>query len=257
LNKENIIFVGDSYCATFLNTKEESLPSGQVGSHQPTYLNLVANNFDCDLYSFGYAGKSWWYSRCELINFLNNNSAWYQNNQAIIFCHTDCNRPNTTDPSIGTGLLSQDNQHTIQAQAYKLWELEIKDSAFQRWAQDQWFNEINQKFSHIKTIHFNVSFDSVESSQNLLPGSVFTTPLINISLGEFVGSDSEVLSKSTFMDQRPNHFNEKNNQAMANLIIDSLKNYSKGSRPVDLVKYGFDQPNPNAHRWPDPGWGTQ
>jgi hypothetical protein len=75
-----------------------------------------------------------------------------------------------------------------------------------------------------------------------------------ISVGELAGTEQEV-TEQVVNDQRHNHLSNVNNRLLANLIIDTIDNYQPGLQPIDLSK--FESINPNAHNWPQPGFGTK
>ena len=128
------------------------------------------------------------------------------------------------------------------------------DLNFHYWAHQQWFKQINQQFGDLKTIHFHCFSETVKWS-DYLPGCVFTTPLINFSIGELTGSDNEIRTNVGTKEVRPNHFNAQNNQAIANLIIKNIKDYQPGKYTIDPKL--FHQVNPNSFRFPEPGFGTK
>ena len=261
----HLIFVGDSYSASYnhehcANNSGKMWNRAQISSAYPTYLNLSAEWTGRTLYSHGYAGRSWFYSRHMLLNAFDSIEKLSEDTDALIFCHTDAYRMNTTDQRISTALLfksaasSPDFELELH-EPYLLWSTLLMDCKFQEWAIEQWFKEINERFGNKQMIHFNMGPWTVESSRQL-KGVVYTTPLMNISIGELCGTDEEVMNQVP-NDRRYNHFNEHNNQALARLITDTLNNYEPGLRTIDLVKYEFDQPNPNAWRWPDSGYGSK
>lgn len=268
----HLVFVGDSYCAAYQGVNTEDTSVAQVNAHYPTYLNLSAEWLDCDFYSFGYPGHSWWYSRNRLLKLLDSPEQqqlkdqgelnFYDFADAFIFCHTDANRLTTSNPRVSTALLQDDLTNlspyydSMLSTPYKLWSTLLVDGEFQLWAMERWFEEINQRFGDRPMIHFNVTPYTVDISRQL-KGVVYTTPLLNVSIGEVTGTEKEIIENSLVDDQRYNHFNEHNQSAMARLIVDTLNNYQPGCRPIDLVKYDFDQPNSNAWRWPGSGFGTR
>lgn len=261
----HLVFVGDSYCAAYQGVQPTDNLT-QVDAEYPTYLNLSAEWLGHIFYSFGYPGRSWWYSRNHLLKLLdsheqkqlkiNNKTTFYDGIAAFIFCHTDANRLNTPNPKISTSLLHPSADHDpILAKAYRSWSSMLTDGEFQLWAMERWFEEINHRFGDRPMIHFNVSPYTVEISRTL-KGMVFTTPLLTVSIGEIEGTVKDV-DESLANDQRYNHLNKHNQSAMARLIVDALENYAPGRYEIDLVKYDFDQPNPNAWRWPGRGYSTR
>ena len=83
---------------------------------------------------------------------------------------------------------------------------------------------------------------------------VYQTQLLTVSVGELTGTDDEIVNQ-IITDQRHNHFNAHNNRALANIVINAVRNYTPGRYDLDLRE--FEQPNPNAHKYPKPGFGTR
>ena len=84
---------------------------------------------------------------------------------------------------------------------------------------------------------------------------VYTTPLVNISIGEITGTEEEIRLSISTKETRKNHLSSKNNQALAAVIIDSINNYEPGHYAIDTSR--FEQPNANAVNYPNPGYGTK
>jgi len=118
------------------------------------------------------------------------------------------------------------------ADASRLWLMHLHDYEFQDWAQQQYFRELAREYSTVKTIHFHCFKHTVQYS-DLLPGMVYTTPLIEISKRES-GADE----RSFVQDGRANHMNAHNNRALAQVIISAIDNYSPGLHTINLT--GFD-----------------
>ena len=135
------------------------------------------------------------------------------------------------------------------------WVVDIVDYPFQDWAQEQWFHEIARTFKDVKQIHFNNYTFTVDNSIAILPGVVYTTPLIHISLGEATGTDAEVTKNFMSDDQRANHFNTANNIALGELVVATAQNYQPGVYPIDFSTFNITNPNPT--RWPNPRFGTR
>lgn len=251
--KNNIIFVGDSFCAGFT-----PVGNGTNKIHGPQTIRcsapdlvlhptVVAMNYGYNLYNFGYGGESWWYSRHQMYDFLTDHytiPVQVDSIAAIVFFHTDPGRLNT----------HIDDRSSEFKYAQKLWQTVLVDMYFQSWAQKNWFLEIGQLFKNVPTIHFNCFPFTVEDSC-VLPGMIFKTPLIHLSIGELIGTDKDIEHLVTFKEDRLNHFNNQNNQALADVIIHALDNYCPGMYDIDTSN--FYQPNANAHLFPNPGYGTK
>ena len=266
---KNIVFVGDSYCSAWGGPSVISHWPRQQKFHPSdrnrcSWLDVSAAKLGLDLYSFGFAGASWYYSRLQLFKHMASNPGWIENVAVMIFCHTDCWRYSTGDGHIGVEMSMPDYQPAFKdqyyednvrtAKAYKTWLLDLMDADYQFWAQEQWFHEIARTFQHVPQMHFCAFPHNVDIAKKILPGIVFTTPLVHVSLGEATGTDAEIVEKFMANDQRSNHFSMQNNQALGDLVADSMQNYQPGARPIDTDK--FDIINPNAANWPNPGFGT-
>ena len=267
---KNIVFVGDSYCSAWAGPSAMPHWPRQQTFHpmdrsKCSWLDVSAAKLELDLYSFGYAGASWYYSREQLFRHMASNPGWIGNVAVMIFCHTDCWRYNTREADIGVEMSAPDYQPADKdqyyeskvrtAQSYRAWLLDLMDEQYQLWAQEQWFHEIARTFQHVPQMHFFSFHHNVDIAKKILPGIVFTTPLVHVSLGEATGTDAEITQKFMATDQRCNHFSMQNNRALGNLAADSMQNYQPGARPIDT--HNFELINPNASRWPNPGFGTR
>ena len=245
-----IAFVGDSFCAAYGldEWKLRGCTLQQWGTDKPTYINQVVTTNSYTLYPYGFGGKSWWYSRQRFVEDLARIPADIFENQleTIVFCHTNSARINN---AWNRELSNTDTASSIASNYYR----HIFDSDFNDWAQQQWFKEINNRWAHLKTIHFHCFTDSVKHS-HLLPGMVFTTPLIHISIGELSGTEKEI-DKLILDDQRYNHLSAANNQILADIIVRSIYKYRPGQYRLDLNE--FQLVNPNSAKFPFKGYGTK
>jgi hypothetical protein len=242
-----IAIVGDSFCADF-DTK--MMP---VHRHHQTYTTSrswvtdTIRHFGCKVDVHGYGGKSWWYSWSKF------QECWHQRWHeltAIVFCHTSTNRINTCNPVFdpdnhGNFLISKDQQQNIIDIFYKY----IHDDQFQQFAQEQYALMLREKFSNIKTLHF-FTVTPLPSMVSTLPGTVFTTPLLQVAVAGLKGSILEISQQIN--DQGParlvNHLIPDNNLALYNLVIESLENYQPGIKQIDMSN--FTVHNTNYARWP-------
>jgi hypothetical protein len=267
-SKKNIVFVGDSYCSSWRG------PSGiahqYAQQHDPdlahsSWLDVTADKLDLTLYSFGFIGRSWYFSKRQLFKYMEANPKWIKSVDLMVFCHTDSARFNTECGDIGKEMINvdyaphpddADPKRKLQlAKSVRVWYADLMDYPYQDWVQEQWFHEIARTFKDIKQIHFNNFTNTVQSASSILPGVVYTTPLVHVSLGEALGTDSEIVKNYLLVDQRANHFSTVNNIALAEVVVTTALDYRPGARPIDLSN--FYQPNKNASRWPEPGFGTR
>lgn len=245
-----IAFVGDSFCASYGldQWKERGCTLNQLGTTEPTFINQVVQANQYDLYPFGFGGKSWWFSRQKFMEELERipDYIFHDQLEVIVFVHTDPHRINNAWNVVLTNTRSS-NASVINY--YK----NIFDDEFHKWAQQRWFEEIKHRWGHLKTIHFH-AFTETPDWSHLLPGVVYTTPLIHISIGELTGNEKEI-DKMILEDKRFNHLNAKNNQVLANVILRTIYNYVPGHYKLDLSE--FDIVNPNSTHFPHPGYGTE
>lgn len=265
--EKNIVFVGDSYCSSWAGPSVIPHRDAQQKdtSHRVSWLDLAAAKLELNLYSFGFAGRSWYYSRQQLFEHMEYDPEWINSVDLMVFCHTNANRYNTGNGDVGNEMLAADYRPHKEDQQYKYkldlaealqrWLTDLIDNPYQDWVQEQWFHEIARTFKNVKQVHFNNYPFTVDKTTAVLPGVVYTTPLVHISLGEASGTDSEVVKNFMADDKRVNHFNTQNNTALADVLIATARDYQPGARPIDLTN--FDLPNKNAVNWPKPGFGTR
>jgi hypothetical protein len=258
---KKILYIGDSYCATYSYDHIERVDDQHhqgvvITDNLVSHLNVAAKLLNTSFIPFGYAGKSWYYSRSRFLKHFNENPELLEQLEAVVFFHTDGYRYNTVNQHISTDLMcdikNRPSEESIYVEPYRDWLKYLMDPEFQSWAQLQWFHEINKIFSEVKKIHF-CNFNNVIERSNVLEGMTFVTPLFDISLGEMEGTDQEILDKFG-NDQRANHFNEHNNKELGKLVANAVNNYLPGRHPIDTST--FYLPNKNAHKWPYPGFGS-
>jgi hypothetical protein len=242
----NIIFVGDSYCASTDQQRYDF--SGQQRNQNyikdcPGHPAIVADHYQAELFCHGYRGKSWWYSRYRFQQDLKQNPTMLDTTHAMVFFHTAASRVNSNNHDLNVLHLPHNYEQALKlhpdwrssrgvelSNACRLWIQHLCDDEFQDWAQQQYFIELARQYNRIKTIHFHCTGYSVGSS-DLLPGMVYTTSLDEIS-------DKEPGAPGWVNDLRANHMNPHNNRALAQVIIDSIDNYSPGLHTINLT--GFD-----------------
>lgn len=253
---KSIIYIGDSYCASFrFQYHMQSEAIGQVHTHlnDVSHLNLAADALGLKLYSFGFAGRSWFYSRNRYYRALDHIKNLFTAAEAVVFVHTDAYRCPSIDDNVAVGLgfgfADPGAEHLVEP--YQQWQKYLMDPMFMVWAQEQWFREINTLFADKKLIHFTGHNDS-HVNYSILNGMFYTTPLVHLSIGELKGTDSQVIEQLA-NDTRYNHFNDHNNRALADVVVESVRNYSPGKYQIDKSK--FYQPNPNAFKYPESGFG--
>ncbi len=197
---QKILIVGDSFCAS---------PGGWP-SRLASALNLL-------LISHGCGGQSWWDAR-EFIESLS--PSVIESTEVMVFVHTNSDRIPTHNTQIGLINHSQTPKTQIE-EAVQLYYKYIHEPKFLNWAQQQWFLEINQRWSTKKIVHLH-SFPWSINNGELLLGLNITTNLCSISLNE-LGATDFIL----FNDPRANHLNEYNNIVLSQQLTNLIQNYKK------------------------------
>jgi hypothetical protein len=211
-----------------------------VPAEQTTHTSLVAKHYGLELICHGYNGQGWWYSRSQLFKQIAANPDLLDQTLAIVFFHTDWHRINTATQDVNTiySILNTKNfKSTDFDNAHINWFKHLYDRDFQEWAGQQWFEELTRDFSHVKQVHFH-SFEGTNNYNHLLLGQRFVTPLIDISHNELAGSKKEIMD-FMIVDNRANHLSDKNNQALADIIIDAVDNYQHKSHELAMSSFYF------------------
>ena len=224
---KNIIIVGDSFCAC---------DAGWPGI-LPKMLNL-------ELINYGRGGQHWW----GVADFLSKLSQETLDNcEVIIFAHTEDQRiPNCTNKTLSRD--EPDYKNELQL-AMDLYFKYIHEDNFLTWAQIQWYKEVSEKWRHIKLINLHGFPSSLAKKQYLDGVNVFPN-LLSLSLNE---GDYNPYSDAMMTDSRLNHFNEKNNIAMAEQLYDIIQNYQPGDVYLDISK--FEQVTDRWTNWG--GFGSE
>jgi hypothetical protein len=257
LVKPAILFFGDS----FANTGRACWHKDQLYSKDyPSYQDLICDHFDADQLLFGFAGKGWWYSRHHMTSHLDRNPQDRSRLKAVVCMHTDWGRMlishDTNDLMVRHDDLAVRPSDPDVVKARKFYYTHLWDGNFHQWAMIQWFRELSAMFPGIPVIHFHC-FTETQQIQHYLGDDcvIYTTPLVQISVGERTGTDDEIRSAISVDEKRYNHFGAENNLALAKTIINDIEDYRPGVQEIDLS--GFQIVNPNCVRYPDSGFGTR
>lgn len=244
MTQKHIAFIGDSFCAT-LDMQDWAIRGKhkwQRGTETSAWPSLVAKKLDLFPHYHGYCGKSWWYSRHW---FFKRCEELFKNNQfeVIVFCHTDSTRINhLAEDLINVMPTPETAEQKMLKKAQDLWQGYLYDETFAMWCQNNWILEIKNTFQHVpKIIQYTCFNQHLFTDDNYL-GMCFKTPLVGIQVGEHTGTEKQIINKMN-KTYTPNHFNERNNVAMANYVIDAVNNYSPGLHEIDMSR--FDIVNPN------------
>jgi hypothetical protein len=254
--KKFIAFIGDSFCSTYGTSdfNDNGSQWRQFGTDAPTHPDLVVKHFDAVIDPCGYGGRSWWYSRSKFEYKWNWRFDEIQKQfKALIFFHTDHSRINNSWND-KLGMLQNARGDGAAGRAVESYYQHINDEDFDYWAQEQWFREIDRRYGHVKTVHFHCFPDTVKIG-SLLPGIVFDTPLIHISIGELTGTDDAITKQMGAEESRHNHLSAQNNQALAQVIINAIEQLTPGHYDIPMDR--FEIINPNATKWPKPRYGTE
>lgn len=209
--KNNIVIAGDSFCAS-----QDGWPA-----HLANLLNL-------NLICHGVGGQSWWNAR-EFVDSLDESTI--EKTEVMVFVHTNSDRIPTHNTQLG--LIDHSAEPVTEIQkAIHLYYKFIHEPSFLKWAQQQWFSEISQRWGHKKLVHLH-SFPWSVVDSDLLTGLNITTNLCSLSLNE-LGAQTF----SLFNDHRANHLNTHNNTVLAQQLKELLEKFQ--NKQVELNASEFD-----------------
>jgi hypothetical protein len=238
---KKIIFFGDSFIANRLATK--SKPHQQYQECDPgspiNYIDIVYTTKNLDLLHFGYAGTSWWYQRCKMIEYFAYRPKELDSVDVIVMCHTNSDRINNSTKAV------QFSEEFFKDNELKKYFAHVNDPKFNQWVHLSFIKEIKEKFSDKRIINFVCFNEELSWMKNILPGMICDTPLLAVSMAEFDCNGDPVKGRKLIHARdnedktkaRNNHFNEKNNQAMANIILQAIDNYTPGIFKLDLSQF--------------------
>ena len=188
---------------------------------------MLAQHLNLSLINHGQGGQPWWNAR----NFLNSvDDDTLTNTDVIVFVHTNAGRMPTSNSQLGRLDHSAEPKTEID-KAIQLYYKYIHEPEFLNWAQQQWFLEINRRWSHKKTVHLHSFPWSIDPGKSLL-GLNIVTNLCSISLNE-LGIDKLEL----FNDQRLNHLNNHNNNELACQLSTLIQNYTQQTAQLDTTTF--------------------
>lgn len=248
-----IAFIGDSFCAT-VSPKHYSLFKDMPGHefrgriHSSAWPSLVVDTLEANIAPYGFLSRSWWYSWQK---FWQDWQDRLDRLDAVIFVHTNHERFNHEDDKV-INLLSDRVKEVFKHlhaedmnQAVRLYYTHLFDKSFHKWSQQQFFRYLRDHLPDCKIIHyFCFDFPSRET-QSVLPGMIFSSPLYLLSRAELQQTES-------FLDTRANHFNDHNNQALADLTVQALNHYRPGVYEIPWQE--FYQLDPSTYRKSASAW---
>jgi hypothetical protein len=237
-----IAFCGDSFCADITN------------DDYPSWPYLVANEFNGTITCKGLSGNALFHSYEELLPVVDESDY-------VVFCITDPHRlPNrhripitvaNTEylvDSVSRGesdwvgrkysVTNKIVEKTLRAGG--IYFTDLMSWEFHNMAHIGILMQIDNHMveKKKKCIWFNC-FDistKIDNKWKYTPksGPIINTPLSSISQSETKGLSQKKQDEILFGDIRVNHFNEKNNKNMANLVIDIIKNDTFNPREINI-----------------------
>lgn len=207
-----IIIVGDSF-----TTDANGWPG-----HLAKLLKLK-------LVCYGEGGQHWW----GISNFLKKlDQQIIDNTEVILFAHTYAERIPSADPKISKIDPYDTSKKDEMSLAVQLYYKYILDLDFMKWAQTKWFDDITEKWQHIKLVNLHCFPLSLNLPK--LPGGINVKPsLASISLNEIDADRGGGLTNDT----RPNHFNDFNNLELARQLAKMIINYKPSVQYFDLTEF--------------------
>lgn len=192
----NIYIGGDSFCA-------------DRQSWKTTWPVILANKLNLNLAGRGFAGKGFWPTRLDLIEYLKDehNS---KNTDLFVFCHTLQDRLLHTEYAkdlVGAWRDVPPNNKEVAEMYYKY----LYDPEVHMWAMKQWFLELNEILANKTVIHL-FCFNPTVIISDRLNGHKFSENLYYMAY-KMDGLDNE----DVFVE-RLNHFTQSFNLRFANAL---------------------------------------
>jgi hypothetical protein len=246
-----IAFVGDSYCA---DQKTDTWS-------QQSWLDLVLKKYNAEMICKGQGGTALFHAYEDLLGIVD--EADY-----IIFCITAYSRlPNRFGIPIDTHWLALNlwdfkkyflkfhngsevlgNHHEKAIKAGELYYKDLISFKFHQVAQKGILMQMDELMieKKKKCIWFPC-FDNDLSMQEYIPksGPIASCTLSEIAIAEYSGGLEEFITMEQF-NHRHNHFNLKNNQNMANLIINIIDKDNFTPREIKMEDYFGKLPIPGS-----------
>ena len=203
---KNIYIGGDSFC--WDRRTVESWPV------------FLANKLNLNLCGTGFAGRGFWNTRLDLIEYLNNKDI-ADNTDLFIFCHTS---PDRTFSATYGKYLTQEGMNpptpTNNKEIVEIYYKYLYDEKIHNWVMEQWFLELNEILANKPVIHLFCFLESKNLSERL-NGHKLSTNLYEHSLksGSEIG-DLRPMFNSSFL----NHFSKNYNIRFANALVNYYLN---------------------------------
>jgi len=247
---DEVLIIGDSFAKQ--RTSETDWP--KVVAH---YVTGVPHTFKESVRGKGFSGASWWSTRKLLIEELKKNVP-----KVLILTHTEMQRiPSDEDYGLNSAsVFNLEAYSTIRDQklledmvpkevllAGQQYYTHLFSKDFHIWAQKQWFYEIDHlvkiyNIPFVIHIHTFAPWDCVDVHK-FKYGITFDQPIWPLS-DDYAMMHTAKWKKVNnlevpdadlwFINNNRNHFTEKNNVKLGELIIDALNNYSNGIKPLQL-----------------------
>ena len=218
---KNIIITGDSFC--YIPKAEHRL----VAEYHHKWLvwpETVAEKLNLNLICQGFPGELWWQSKL-LLDSIDDNTK--QDTELLIICHTQHSR-------VANSMFSKHQVRTKLENQDKLdfYYTYIYNDHYAAWCQQQWMKEVCEQWSHVKQIHLHGFRESL-LMKSVLSGVNVTPCLTALSLNELGGTSTMDLGADT----RPNHFNQYNNDLIAEYLCQIATDYKPGTIQLDPYKF--------------------
>jgi hypothetical protein len=227
---KNIIITGDSFCHI---PKAEHRAVAEYQHKWDVWPESLAKKLNLNLICQGFPGELWWQSKV----YLDNMDPDVKNNtEFLIICHTHHSR-------IANSLF---NKHQVRLKPenddkLNFYHTYIYLDTHAAWCQQQWMKEVSINWNHVKQIHLH-GFRETLLMKSSLSGVNVVPCLTALSLNELGGTSTMDLG----VDTRANHFNQFNNDLIAEELYQIVVNHQPGT--VKLDPYKFDA---KTHKWLD------
>jgi len=196
----NIYIGGDSFCAD----RQDWVTTWPV---------ILAKKLNLNLAGSGFAGKGFWSTRLDLIEYLKDEDN-SKNTDLFVFCHTSEDRMLHTEYArdlVGVDWRGAPSNPFNNREVVEMYYKYLYDPEIHTWAMKQWFIELNEILANKTVIHM-FCFESTASLSPILNGHKLYENLY------LVAYNMDGLDNEDVYVERFNHFTQSFNDKFANAL---------------------------------------
>lgn len=226
----NIIFLGDSFCAHSKHNDPHNLHTFEFHTMHVAWMDLVSEKLKRNHINFGYGGTSWWFGYRTLRAWIQSNPEEWSTTDHMVICLGQRALAKTMDLNI-----IQDHAEGKYSNQGGIWT----EEEFDVWAYEKYIDEIIEWSKTRKIVvlyNFRHECWVMDRLKQYVP--VCFTPLMYISCAE----TAIPVGRIEYLPEQFNHLNPHNNIALGKQIYQQLANYKPGVFQINKSMFDFKAP---------------